>query len=80
MGAVKWHTYRSAAKRVGRSVRTIRYWREWGMPMSWKVIGGQRTRVVREDVLLKHFRQHLKNSPVHQYRLRAQQRTIENAA
>jgi hypothetical protein len=71
MSKVTWHTYRTAAKRVGRCEKTIANWRRWGMPMSWKVIEGQRTRVVREDVLLKHFRLHLAQSPVHQYRLRA---------
>lgn len=71
MASVKWHTYRSAAARVNRSERTIRYWRQWGMPMEWRLIDGQRARVVREDVLLKHLRLHLAQSPVHQYRLRA---------
>jgi hypothetical protein len=80
MASTRWHTYRSAAKRVGRSERTIRYWRQWGMPMEWQVIDGQRTRVVREDILLRHFRQHLAKSPVHQYRMRAQRRTLPDAA
>lgn len=71
MASVKWHTYRSAAARVNRSERTIRYWRQWGMPMEWRLIDGQRTRVVRDDVLLKHLRLHLAQSPVHQYRMRA---------
>lgn len=71
MAAVKWHTYRTAAKRVGRSERTIRCWRQWGMPMGWQTIEGQRTRVVREDILLKHLRLHLVQSPVHQQRMRA---------
>lgn len=75
-----WHTYRSATKRVGRSERTIRNWRVSGIPMGWQVIEGQRTRVVREDILLKHFRQHLTNSPLHQNRLRAQRRALANAA
>lgn len=75
-----WYTYRAAARRVERSARTIRHWREWGMPMGWKVIDGQRTRVVRGDILLQHFRMHLKNSPVHQNRLRAQRRQIQDAA
>ncbi len=74
MASVKWHTYRSAAARVNRSERTIRYWRQWGMPMDWRLIDGQRARVVREDVLLKHFRLHLTQSPVHRYRLRAASR------
>lgn len=76
MATVKWHTYKTAARRVDRSERTIRYWRQWGMPMSWKVIDGQRTRVVQEAVLLKHLRLHLAQSPAHQYRMRA----LRNAA
>lgn len=67
---IVWHTYRSAAKLVGRSERTIKNWRIWGMPMSWQIIDGQRTRVVRQDVLQEHFRKHLAASPVHQYRMR----------
>lgn len=66
-----WHTYRSAAKRVGRGVSTIANWRRWGMPMEWRTVEGQRARVVREDVLLAHFRQHLTAWPAHQYRMRA---------
>ncbi|MGN7968154.1 hypothetical protein [Microbacterium sp. 22296] len=73
MTAEKWHTYKTAAKRVGRTEKTIANWRRWGMPMEWHVIDGQRTRVVREDVLLKHFRLHLAQSPAHQYRMRALQ-------
>lgn len=44
------------------------------MPMGWQVIEGQRTRVVREDVLLKHLRLHLAQSPVHQHRMRTLRR------
>ena len=68
--ATVWHTYRSAAKRVGRSERTIRYWRQWGMPMSWATVDGQRARVVREDILLSFWRDHMNADPVHQQRLR----------
>ncbi|MFG6445595.1 hypothetical protein ACFXQA_10025 [Microbacterium sp. P07] len=75
-----WHTHRSAAKRVGRSRRTIRNWRVWGMPMGWQVIDGQRTRVVREDLLLEHSRLHMKQNPVHQLRLRAQRRALSETA
>ncbi|WP_431795657.1 hypothetical protein [Microbacterium enclense] len=71
MAAVKWHTYKTAAKRVGRAERTIRHWRLQGMPMGWQTIDGQRTRVVREDILLRHFRLHLAQSPIHQQRMRA---------
>lgn len=67
---VTWHTYRTAARKVHRCERTIRRWRSMGMPMEWRMIEGQRTRVVREDVLQAWFRQTLVNSPVHQYRMR----------
>ncbi len=63
-------TYREAAKRVGRSRRAIRYWRQDGMPMQWETRDGQRVRVVDENVLLAFWRQRLQNDPAHQYRLR----------
>lgn len=64
-------TYREAAKRVGRTRRAIRYWRQAGMPMSWDTREGQHVRVVDEDTLLAWWRQRLNNDPAHQYRLRA---------
>ena len=63
-------TYREAAKRVGRSRRAIRYWRQAGMPMTWETREGQRVRVVDEQVLLAWWRQRLQNWPPHQYRMR----------
>ena len=65
-------TYREAAKRVGRSRRTIRHWRLNGMRMGWEIRDGQRVRVVDETVLLAWWRERLRNWPAHQYRLRAQ--------
>lgn len=38
--------------------------------MSWQLIDGQRTRVVREDVLLAWWRDAMDNSPVHQLRVK----------
>lgn len=49
-------TYREAAARVRRSVRTLWRWRKKGMRMGWGIREGQRVRVVREDVLLAHWR------------------------
>lgn len=49
-------TYREAAARVRRSIRTLWRWRKRGMPMGWARRDGQRVRVVREDVLLAHWR------------------------
>ena len=67
-----WLSYTEAAHRVGRSDRIIRKWRRDGMAMSWRVgADGQRERVVREDVLLAWFRDRLKASPAHYYRMRA---------
>ncbi|WP_137843842.1 hypothetical protein [Microbacterium sp. 2FI] len=65
-------TYRQAAALVGRSPRTIRYWRLRGMPMGWETRDGQNVRVVEKTVLQAWFRQRLRNDPVHQQRLRAQ--------
>lgn len=75
-------TYREAAKRIGRTTRAIRYMRQDGMPMGWERRNGQMVRVVDEQVLLKHWRQRLKNWPPHQYRLRKlrQQEAAEEAA
>jgi phage terminase Nu1 subunit (DNA packaging protein) len=60
-------TYRQAARRVGRSVRTVKRWRHDGMPVSADYSG----RVwVREDILLAWWRDRLDADPAHQYRLR----------
>lgn len=66
-------TYREAAKRTGRAYNTIRHWRRQGMPMGWEIRNGQKVRTVDEAVLLRWWRQRLKNWPAHQYRLRALQ-------
>ncbi|WZH38765.1 MAG: hypothetical protein PIR02_08840 [Microbacterium enclense] len=74
MGKVKWHTYKSAAERVNRSERAIRLWGQAGMPMDWQVIDGQRTRVVREDILLKTWQQKMRDNPAHQNKLARKRR------
>lgn len=67
-----WLSYTGAARRIGRTDRNIRRWRQEGMPMSWCVgADNQRERVVDEEVLLKWWREKMKNSPAHHYRLRA---------
>lgn len=63
-------TYREAAKRVRRSIRSINRWRRQGMPMGWEIRDGQRVRVVDEQTLLKWWRDRLTAWPPHQYRLR----------
>jgi len=63
-------TYREAAVRTKRSIRTINRWRRGGMPMEWEMRGDQRVRVVREDILLQWWRDRLTAWPTHQYRLR----------
>ncbi len=65
-------TYREAARRVRRSIRTINRWRRAGMPMTWETRDHQRVRVVDEDVLLAWWRDRLDGWPAHQYRLRRQ--------
>ncbi|UOQ58570.1 hypothetical protein MUN78_07030 [Leucobacter allii] len=64
----RWFTYRGAALRVDRSVRSIKQWRKDGMPMGWDELG---RRIVREDVLLAELRRRLAANPAHQYRIRA---------
>lgn len=64
-------TYREAAVRVHRSVRTLWRWRKRGMPMTWGIRDGQRVRLVREDVLLAWWRDRMRADPVHQLRVRA---------
>lgn len=61
-------TYREAARRVHRSIRTIKRWRRAGMPMGWD----RGRRVVDEAVLLAWWRARMSADPVHQLRLRTQ--------
>lgn len=70
-------TYREAALRVDRSVRTLWRWRRNGMPMGWAIRDGQRVRVVEEEVLYAWLRERLSGWPVHQYRLRKQREGIQ---
>lgn len=66
-----WLTYKGAAARIGRSVRTINLWRRQGMPMEWRSGPDDvRERVVDETILLAWFRDKLMASPAHQYRVR----------
>lgn len=62
-------TYREAAKRVRRSVRTIKRWRKGGMRMGFDTSG---RRVVDEELLLAWWRARMTADPVHQRRLLAQ--------
>lgn len=70
----RWLTYRQAATRVTRSIRTIKRWRRSGMPMTFDASG---RRVVDEEVLLAHLRARLTADPIHQAKLRARQRDSE---
>lgn len=70
-------TYRQAAKRVHRSVRTINRWRRAGMPMTFDAHG---YRVVEERVLLAWWRERMTAWPPQQYRIRAMQRAQQLAA
>lgn len=62
-------TYRDAARRVRRSVRTIKRWRRGGMPMTFDAEG---RRVVELGALLAWWRARMSADPVHQQRLRRQ--------
>lgn len=66
MQEIVWLTYREAARRVRRDVRTVQRWRAAGMPM--RLRDGER--VVDEEVLLAWWRDRLDNWPAHQYRMR----------
>lgn len=61
----EWFTYRGAARRVGRSVRTIKQWRREGMPMQHDQDG---RRIVNRTDLLAEYRRRLRNWPIHQQR------------
>lgn len=60
-------TYRQAAQRVDRHVKTIKRWRRSGLPMSYDQHG---RRVVDEATLLAWWRDRMDAWPPHQYRLR----------
>ncbi len=60
-------TYRQAAARVRRSVRTIKRWRRHGLPMVFDERG---RRVVDEQDLLAWWRARMTADPVHQAKLR----------
>lgn len=64
-------TCRQAARRVHRSIKTIKRWRRNGMPMGWGLEQGQRCRVVDEGELLAWWRGRMLADPVHQARIRA---------
>jgi len=70
-------TYREAAARVRRSVRTMWRWRRNGMPMAWGIREGQRVRLVDERVLLAWWRARMRNDPVHQLRMRKRREGIQ---
>jgi hypothetical protein len=72
-------TYRDAARRVRRSVRTIKRWRRGGMAMRFDEQG---CRVVNEQTLLAWWRDRMTADPVHQARIRAASsaRSVSDAA
>lgn len=65
--------YREAAKRVRRSVRTIKRWRKAGLAMS---IAPDGRRLVDESRLLEWWRDRMSADPVHQIRLRRAQQSL----
>lgn len=68
-----WLTYREAARRVGRSVRTIRRWKRNGM----QTVLRDGRRYVEEETLLAWWRDRMTAWPPHQYRIRAKLRHAE---
>ncbi|MFD2757089.1 MerR family transcriptional regulator [Gulosibacter faecalis] len=60
-------TTREAARRVGRSIRTIRYWRADGMDVYFDEHGHMR---IELDELLTWYRTKTMSNPAHRYRLR----------
>ncbi len=60
-------TYRQAAQRVDRSVKTIKRWRRHGLPMG---VDDRGRRVVDEADLLAYYRARLQGWPIHQNRVR----------
>lgn len=60
-------TYAVAAKKLGRSVRTLKRWQKEGMPTA---LDDRGRRLVRQDVAEGWMRRKLNNWPPHQYRLR----------
>jgi hypothetical protein len=70
-------TYREAAARVHRSIRTLWRWRKHGLQMGWGIRDGQRVRLVREDVLLAYWRARMLADPVYRLRVAAQIRADE---
>lgn len=59
-------TYREAARKVQRSVKTIKRWRRHGMPMTWR----GRFRVVEVEILKAWWRDRMKADPVWQAKVR----------
>lgn len=73
-------TLREAARRVMRSELTVQRWQAAWMVTGWKVIEGQRARVVGEDVVLAWWRDRLDAWPAHRYLLRKAMRNRERKA
>lgn len=68
-----WLTYREAARRVHRTVRTIRRWKKNGMP----TILRDGIRYVEEEALLAWWRARLQADPAHRWRMRKHTRHAE---
>lgn len=58
---------RQAARRVGRTIRTIEYWRADGMPVYFDKRGHM---YIDIDTLLDWYRKKTLANPVHKYRVR----------
>lgn len=62
---MRWLTFRQAARRVSRSLRTLHYWRADGMHTELDHRG---RRIVEERTLLAMYRHKLQANPIHQQR------------
>lgn len=70
-----WLTYRQAARRVHRTIRTIRRWKKNGMP----TILRSGVRYVEEETLLAWWRDRLMADPAHRWRMRKHARHAEES-
>lgn len=61
MSGIRWYTYRTAARRTGRSIRTLREWRQAGMPA--KVDPESRELLIAEPDLFAWWRKANRRNP-----------------
>lgn len=67
-----WLPTRQAARRVGKTIRTIRRWRQLGMPV--RFVDGRMH--IEEETLLLWWRQQTMRNACTKWRIRAAQRAV----